>query len=196
MSSPAKINFKVYQGSTFGEVLRWESSDKVYVPITAITRAAPVVITAAAHAVPVGWRIKVTNVLGMTDINSDDTYHIVSDTTTDTITVNALNTVGYKVYTSGGILEYNQPIDLLGYTARMQIRVKLSDTTIVYELTTENGGIVLDNNLKTITLNINSVITTTFTFTTAVYSLELVQNGETVTPFANGTLTLVKEVTR
>ena len=29
MTSPVKLNFKVYQGSTFKEVLRWESSTKV-----------------------------------------------------------------------------------------------------------------------------------------------------------------------
>ena len=53
MATPAKINFKVYQGSTFLEVLRWESALKAYRNITNITKSAPVVITSAAHAIPV-----------------------------------------------------------------------------------------------------------------------------------------------
>ena len=42
MTTPAKINFKVYQGSTFSEVLRWESSSKGYKTITGISNTAPV----------------------------------------------------------------------------------------------------------------------------------------------------------
>lgn len=196
MASPAKINFKVYQGSTFGEVLRWESSNKIYTPITNITKAAPVVITAAAVGAPVGWRIKVTNVLGMTDINSDDVYHQISAVDADSVTINALNTVGYKTYTSGGIIEYNEPIDLESYTARMQIRLKVTDELPTDELTTENGGIILDNTLKTITLNRSAGTTAAYTFNTAIYSLEMVSAGGQVTPLVNGTLTLIKEVTR
>ena len=195
MTAPAKINFKVYQGSTFGEILRWESSTKVYTPITGITKAAPVVITAAAHGVVAGWRIKITNVLGMTDINSSDTYRIVSSWESDNITINELNGVGFKDYISGGIVEYNAPIDMYGYTARMQIRAKLNDTVVIEELTTEDGDIVLDNNLKTITINISAEKTAAFTFNTAVYSIEMI-TGAQVIPFANGILTLVKEVTR
>ena len=95
MSAPAKLNFKVYQGSTFNEVLRWESSLKVYAPITTITRSAPLVITAPAHGIPVEWRVKFTNILGMTDLNSDTTYHQVSGTTEDTLTFNAVNSLGF-----------------------------------------------------------------------------------------------------
>ena len=62
MSAPVKLNFKIYQGSTFKEVLRWETSTKVYKPISSITKAAPMVISSTAHGIPVGWRTKVTNV--------------------------------------------------------------------------------------------------------------------------------------
>lgn len=196
MAAPARINFKIYQGSTFGEVLRWESSDKGYVAIEAITKAAPVVVTASDHGIPVDWRIKITNVLGMTDINSDDVYHYITATDVNTITLGNLNGAGFKTYTSGGIIEYNMPIDMAGYTARMQIRARLSDETVIEELTTEDGDIVLDNTLKTITITMSAATTAAFTFNTAVYGLEMIATGGQVTPFATGTLTLVKEVTR
>ena len=91
MAAPAKINFKLYQGSTFNEVLRWESSTKVYKPITSITQAAPVVVTATAHGVPTGWRIKITNAGGMKEINSSETYHIATKLTDNTLELNAIN---------------------------------------------------------------------------------------------------------
>ncbi len=194
MASPVKLNFKIYQGSTFNETLRWESALKVYVPITAIAKTAPIVITAASHGVPPGWRVKVVGAGGMKELNSTD-YYTVTSSDTNTVTINSVNATGYTAYTSGGVLEYNQPVDLAGYTARMQLRAKLEDSTVIHELTTENGGITINNTSKTVTLNINAATTSGFSFQTAVYSLELV-TGATVVPFANGSITLVKEVTR
>lgn len=194
MTSPTKINFKIYQGSTFSETLRWESATKIYSPITNITKTAPMVVTATSHGVPVGWRVKIVGAQGMKEANTGD-YVIVTGTTQDTLTINGINALNYTTYTGGGVLEYNQPFELSSYTARMQIRQKLEDTTVIKELTTENSGIILNNTNKTINLNINAADTAAFTFQTAVYSLELV-NGILVLPFATGTLTLVKEVTR
>lgn len=196
MTTPAKINFKIYQGSTFAEVLRWESSTKTYIPITAIDKSAPLVVTAPAHGVPPEWRVKFTNIVGMTDLNSNDNYYQVTSVTTDTLTINSVNSLGFKAYTSGGIVEYNTPINLAGYTARMQLRSNLSSPDVITELTTENGGIVINNTTKTITLNISATDTGAFTFSSAVYSLELISSGGQVTPFCSGTFTLTKEVTR
>lgn len=194
MAQPTKINFKIYQGSTFQEVLRWESATKVYVPITNITKTAPMVVTADSHGVTPGWRVKITGSTGMKEVNSDE-YKIATSVTTNTVTFNAVNALGYSTYLGGGVLEYNQPVDLAGTTARMQIRERIDSDQVIHEMTTENGGIVVDNVTKTIVLGINAVTTAGFNFNTAVYSLELV-NGVTVTPFSNGTITLVREVTR
>lgn len=194
MTSPVKLNLKIYQGSTFRQVLRWESSTKVYVPITNISKSAPVVITAASHAAPLGWRVKVVGAGGMKEINQLD-YQTVTDKTTDTVTLNQVNSLGFTTYTSGGVLEYNQPVPLNGYTARMQIRAKLDSDTVLHSLTTENGGILLDNTNKTITMYIADETTQTFTFKAAVYDLELIIAGE-VTALASGSITLVREVTR
>lgn len=195
MAAPSKINFKMYQGSTFSEVLRWESSKKVYKPITGITAAAPCVVTSTAHGVPEGWRVKITNAGGMKEINSADTYHIATVASANTIELNNINSIGYTAYTSGGVLEYNEPVSLVGYTARMQLREKLDSATFIKELTTENGGILVDTVNSKITIYITAADTTLFTFSSVVYSLELIKAAE-VTPFANGVITLVKEVTR
>lgn len=194
MTAPTKLNFKLYQGSTFAEVIRWESATKVYKPITGAAKAAPLVLTAVAHGLPTGWRFLVSGVSGMKELNTDS-YLVATTTTVDTVTVNAVNASGYTAYTSGGILEYNQPVDLQGMTARMQIREKLTSTTVLETLTTENSGIVLDNTAKTITLKIPAETSAAYTFPSAVYSLEILAGG-TVTQLAYGSITLVKEITR
>lgn len=196
MTAPAKLNFKLYQGSTFGEVLRWESSTKVYEPITGITKSAPLVVSTNAIDIPVGWRVKFTNIAGMTELNSSDTYHIVTDKTNSAITINTINSLGFKDYISGGVVEFNKPVDMADTSARMQLRAKIDDPIVIQELTTQNGYIILDDIAKTITLNIPATITAGYNFSSAVYSLEIVSSGGQVTPFANGTITLVKEVTR
>lgn len=194
---PAKINYKIYQGGTFQEVFRWESETKVYVPIQTIQKSAPCVITTqTAHNLPLGWRFKVVGAGGMKEINSTgDQYYIATNTTSTTVEVNQLNSLQFSAYTTGGVLEYNQPVPITPYQARMQIRETVDSTTVLYEATSAGGQIVLDDATKTITITILGSITAGFTFTTAVYSLEL-YNGNNVVPFLTGNLTLVPEVTR
>ena len=196
MSQPFKVNFKVYQGSTFSEPLRWEGSRKVYVPITGISKTAPIVVTLAEPLdAPNGWRVNITGVEGMKEINSSDAYHVVDSVSGNTFEINNINATRYTAYSAGGTVEYNEPVDLAGYIGRMQVRASIDSPEVLLELTTENGGIVVDNTQKTITINITYAQTAGFDFSTAVYSLELERDG-VVTPFVNGNLTLVREVTR
>lgn len=196
MASPTKLNLKVYQGSTFRETLRWESSEKVYAPITNIAKTAPMVVTAADHGVPQGWRVKINGALGMKEANTGDNYLTTTSVTQNTVTFNQINALSYTTYTGGGVLEYNQPVNLSGLTARMQIRAKLDDVAVIKELTTLNGGIIINNTAKTIEIYISATDTALFSFQSAVYSLELVSASGEVTQLINGTLTLVREVTR
>lgn len=195
MTAPVKLNYKLYQGSTFREVVRWESATKVYVPISQITKTAPMVVTAPNHGAPALWRVKITGATGMKEANTLD-YITNSATDTNTLTFNQINAINYNTYISGGVLEYNQPVDLTGYTARMQIREKLTSDVVLQELTTTNGKIVLNNTTKTIQFLLTAVETAALNFNTAVYSLELASSGGEVTQLLTGTLTLVKEVTR
>lgn len=195
MAGPTKLNFKMYQGGTFRETIRWEDSVKVYKAITGITKAAPMVVTATGHTLPVGWRTKITNVTGMKEVNSSETYYTVSAITSSTVTFNNINSLAYTDYVSGGVLEYYAPVDLTGITAKMQLRDKITSETVILELTTENGGIVIDTVNYTITIIVSATATAELAFSSAVYSLELI-SGSTVTPFIQGTISLEKEITR
>lgn len=194
---PAKINYKIYQGSTFQETYRWESETKVYVPIQTIQKSAPCVVTTQQnHGIPLGWRFRVAGAGGMKEINStQDGYYLASNITNTNLEINSVNSLQFTTYTSGGVVEYNQPVDLAGYNARMQIRETVDSSTVIHEATTANGQLEVNNTNKFIRLTLLGNITQAFTFATAVYSIEL-YNGNNVVPFINGNLTLVQEVTR
>lgn len=87
------------------------------------------------------------------------------------------------------------PVDLTGFTARMQIRASTGDSTVLVELTTENGGIEITAIDGQIDLYIAADDTALLTFNTGVYDLELNESGE-VTRLAMGKVYLNKEVTR
>lgn len=198
--TPAKLNYKIYEGSTFQETFRWESQTKSYAQISAITKAAPCVITTQSnHSCPINWRVRVTGAGGMKEINTvaDDDYYLVTSKTSNTVTLNQINSSNYTTYTSGGVLEWNTPVDLAGYTAQMQIRETLDSSTVIHQMTSAaNNGIIIDTTNYTITLTIPATTTRDFDFTTAVYSVELTDSSGVVSTFITGNLTLVREITR
>jgi hypothetical protein len=194
MASPTKLNLKVYQGSTFRETLRWESALKVYAPITNISKTAPMVVTAANHGVPVGWRVKINGALGMKEANTTE-YITASEVSTTAVTFNSINSLAFSTYTGGGVLEYNEPVDLTGYTARMQIREKVTSETVLETLTTSNGKILINNTAKTISMILSAATTEAYTWKTGVYSLEMEKDG-VVVPLLYGSVAVEREVTR
>jgi hypothetical protein len=197
--TPAKINYKIYQGTTFRETFRWESQTKGYANISGITKTAPCVITTQNnHTIPINWRIRVVGAGGMKELNivSEEDYHLVTAVTGNTLTLNQVNSTNYTAYTTGGVIEYNVPIPLVGYSAQMQIRETVDSNTTILELTNTNGGIILDTTNYTISISIAAAQTRAFTFPTAVYSLELTDSSGVVTTLVTGNLTLVQEVTR
>lgn len=198
----ATKDLTIQQGRTFSLALRWESPPIVYRPITAIAQTAPARLTVPTHGVPDGWRVAVTNVKGMTEINAEANkltsrdYHQATVVDANTIDINDINAAGFKPYTSGGYIQFGTPVDLTGFKARMTIKNRVGGT-VLHTLTTENDGIVIDASAKLITLNISAADTTLMTFTTGVYDLELVSGATpaVVTALLSGRVTVTKEVT-
>jgi hypothetical protein len=194
MAGPTKLNLKIYQGSTFRETIRWESALKVYAPITNISKSAPMVVTASNHGVPAGWRVKINGAIGMKEANTAE-YITASEVSATAVTFNSINSLAFSTYTGGGVLEYNQPVDLAGYTARMQIREKVTSETVLETLTTSNGKILINNTSKTISMILSAASTESYTWKSGVYSLELEKEG-VVVPFIYGSVVVEREVTR
>lgn len=205
-------DLEIKQGKTYSLVLRWETEPIVYKPITAISLAngAPRLTFASAHGTPNGWRGAVTRVKGMTQINAKNSPPRASDFVTatvidaNTIELNSVTPCDdsgaeWSDYTSGGFWQFNTPVDLAGYTARMKIKDKIGGTVLA---STEAGdsplnilSIAIDKDGKTITLSIAATATDDIAWAKGVYDLEMVSAGGVVTTILSGKVTVTKEVT-
>lgn len=87
------------------------------------------------------------------------------------------------------------PINLGGYTARMQVRETVTSASTLLSLTTENGGILLGGTAGTVSVTATATQTAAVAAGCYVYDIELV-NGATVYRLVQGQFTVDAEVTR
>jgi hypothetical protein len=201
----ASKDIAIAQGKTFTLVLRWEASPIIRLPITGITCPnGAAIVGVDTTLIPNGWRVAITNVKGMTDINAADPNKLRdSDYTPATVLsptsleLNEVNAAGYKPWTSGGFVNLNTPVDITGFTARMDIKDKVGGTVLLALTTDVAGGIVVDPTAHTIVITISATDTAALLWTKGVYELELVSNGTpaVVTSLLMGKVTVSKEVT-
>lgn len=86
------------------------------------------------------------------------------------------------------------PVDLSTYTARMQAKVSYGSTCdAIFDITTENGGITLDDE-GNIDLLISSSVTEDFVAREYLYDLEL-DSGSQVYRIVEGKFIVTPEVT-
>ena len=88
------------------------------------------------------------------------------------------------------------PINLTGYSARMQIRHKAGSASALIDATTANGKIVLVAADGGITVTVPATDTDALTVTTGVYDLEIEDASSVVTRLLQGTVAISKGVTR
>ena len=192
----ANINLKIPQGGTFKYPIRLESDIKVYRQISNILNSAPVEIsTIEAHGAPEGWRVTISGVQGMKEINSEH-YATISNTLPGSFQINTINALNYTAYTKGGVVEYNKPVDIAGYSGRLQIRKNISSEDVLLSIDSETGGIIIDEVNCTITINLLPAQTKELDFSRAVYSLEIESPEGEVYTVISGYVQLTKEVTR
>lgn len=200
MALPQAQTLEVRKGSTFVRKVFWETDTVVYRPITNITKAAPASITCPLHAIPAGWRATIVSVKGMGEINCTNTppkdadWHTVTVVDPNTIELNGVNASEFTTYLSGGYLRYQAPKDLAGYTARMAVKDK-AEGTLYMTLTTENGGLEVNNTTKCITITISAALAEGMTWKRGAYDLELVSATGVVTSILAGTVRVSAEVT-
>ena len=193
----------IVRGDTFLMAARWEQPKFVYATITGITQTAPVSITATAHGVPNGWRVAIQSVKGMTDINASDlkdkSFLQATVVDANTIELNTVNAIDFKPYTSGGVVVYRTPVDLAGYTARMQVRDKVGGTLMASSEAGDSPlniiSLTVDATAKTVGNAVAATDTAALTWKKGYYDLEMVSAGGKVTKLLSGTITVSDEVT-
>jgi hypothetical protein len=88
------------------------------------------------------------------------------------------------------------PVNLGGYTARMQVRRRPESENAVLTFTTENGGITLGGALGTILVEADPNTTENTDAASYFYDLELESFGGEVYRLLQGKFTVSAEVTR
>lgn len=87
------------------------------------------------------------------------------------------------------------PVNLTGYTARMQVRPRASSGYAYLTFTSPSGGITLGGTTGTITILVDGSVTSAVPAGRYVYDLEVV-NGSYVDKVMGGDFVLSAEVTR
>ena len=87
------------------------------------------------------------------------------------------------------------PVNLTGYTGRMQVRSSFASDTAILSLTS-GSGITLGGTAGTILINATAATTAGVATGQYVYDLELVSGGSAVTRLIQGTFLVDPEVTK
>lgn len=88
------------------------------------------------------------------------------------------------------------PVNVTGYTARMQIRRSIASTDKLIELTTENGRITVDGVNGMFTLYISPTDTAALPSGTWVYDFEVFAPNGTTTTLLEGGFVIDPQVSR
>ncbi len=191
----------IRQGETFSHVIMWATEELVYKPITAVPSVAPLRLTVVSHELVTDVPVAITGVRGMTEVNADPEdvqegdYRPATRIDQDTIELNSVNGAGFKPYISGGYIQYRKPVDLSSYpTARMTIKDRVGGTVLM-ELTSAAGDIVISNTTKKITVVISDEDTAAITWKRGVYDLEVEAYDGTVVRLDWGTVEVSREIT-
>lgn len=201
-----KQNLTILQGKTFKDILRWETEPIVRKAIAGfdVSTGCPR-LTVTGHGLPNGWRVAVYNVGQPKEINAannpplDDDYTPATVIDANTIELNRISAVDWKLYTSGGFVQWNTPHDLAGYTVRMKIKNRVGGTVLASTEAADAPfnviAMAVDNSAKTITRTIDADDTAAFAFKTGVYDVEAVSPSGEVTLLFYGSVTISQEVT-
>jgi hypothetical protein len=202
MPQIARVPLTIVQGASANFVFRWATGRRMYADISAVPDLAPLTIAAVAHGIVAdAWPVLLTDMGGINELNSNCEFRRAVIVDVDTLRFDDINAKFAGAYTSGGTVTYFQPVDLTGYTARMQIRPTQPSETVLEEITTSDArlpamGIVLTNATKRIDLLFEAAVTELYTWVSGVYMLELVAAGGEVYTIAQGPVRVVPEVTR
>ncbi|MNR15612.1 hypothetical protein D3C85_1321580 [compost metagenome] len=154
--------------------------------------AAPVRLTVAAHGIPDGWPVHVCDVRspqelntvsaddlrkaaeGQADLPAPSLFARVVDA--DTIEFNGLVALGWKAYSSGGVLVLNQPADLTGWSARATVRDRVGGTVLLEFSSTQADGsagqILVDVARSQFVLALDAATTAGLTWARGVWEME------------------------
>lgn len=180
MSAPT-YDIEIIKGKTFAQTYLYASERVAFKPITGSPQAASYRVTVAGHGVPDGWPVRIEGVRAPAELNTiEGVYLLATVIDEDTIEFNGLNGSEWKAYSSGGVLAYNEPALLTGWTARAQARTKIGGPVLFAwhsdPATTPDGLITIDG--AALTLHVDAVTAAALDWARAFYEIEIEKDGE------------------
>ena len=191
----------IRRGSSHRWMMRWAQPRLAYITGVTLNATAPLTIAATAHGLPDGWLVAIQNATGgFASFNADsppasNQYLRVDVVDGTTLAVNRVNAVGFKP-SQPATLVYRKPHDLIGCTARAQMRKKINSPDPALAFTSEvGGGIDIDTLLSSTTIQITESQTRSLLPGAYVMDIELVMPDGNVLATSIIEVTVVDEVT-
>ncbi|WP_375591782.1 hypothetical protein [Chitiniphilus eburneus] len=193
------FDLRIRRGATFRRVLQWASEPVLFLPVSGLAATPPARLTVPGHGLPDGWYVAVVSLPELKGLNATQDppsaadYRAATVLDADTLEFDGVNSAGWTLRSNGYLRAYT-PVPLAGCIARMAIKDRVGGLVLL-EMNTGNGGIVLDDIAKTITLSISASDTAALAWKRGVYDLEIESADGTVTLLAEGNVRVGDEVT-
>lgn len=189
-------------GDTTAIPLRLEQDAWTFASISAMSKSAPLAVTAPAHGMPGTWRAAILDAKGMIEINTawdeleEATLRRVTCPDANTIKFDGVSSLSFGTYVSGGVLAYRSPRDLSAYTAAKMDLKKSVGGTPALSLSLANSRLVIDNTAKSLSIALSAADKATLSSGTYYFDIEL-SNPSTVYAVcsAESTIEFLPEIT-
>jgi len=176
-----KLKLSVRKGASADIPLRLETGALSFAAISAMSKSAPLRVTATGHNIPDGWYVAIVDAQGMDELNaadsndiSDSEFHRVTWIDGNTVDFDWISSAGFKTYTSGGYLAFYAPMSLSSYTsARMDIKTRVGGDVIL-ALNTTDGTLEIDAATSTVWIRLPDDALDTVSARDYVFDIELV----------------------
>ncbi len=189
-------------GDTTEIPVRVESDAWSFALITAMSKTAPLRVTAEAHGIPDGWRAAIVDAGGMTELNTawdeltDSDLRRVTVIDANTVAIDGVCGIGFRNYTTGGALAFRTPRDLSGYTAAKMDLKKQVGGGIELSLTNDNGRLQIDEANHAVWIRLSDTDKAALTARAYVFDIELTRtDGIDALCSPDSTIDFVPEVT-
>lgn len=183
MSTTFKL--RLVRGKTCNQVLLYCGPTLVYRPITAVVSLAPLRLTVPTHGIPDSWPARIQSVTTPTEMNTvEGMAHTVFAVDANTLEFNALDGSLWAAFVASGCVVFNEPVDLTGWKARMQVRNKIGGDLLLSlssDLADGADGIIeVDSAKSSFVLHLTADQTAALPWSSGVYDLEAIKPDGTV----------------